>query len=194
MVSAGLVDWSQARDLEDVAELTAAWLEGRVESQPGCARGAGPDSESARLIPVLAAANRVGFLTTCSQPGEAAGLGDDGAEWALRPAVEGFIHHGALMRELVTRSEAAGMLVVLQPPPHLSIPFEAREVVVTARNEQPYTVFGRRHNVYLEDDLCPTAAAVDIDHAAHLTLVDPEFADGQRLWELMLEAVDAAAY
>lgn len=188
--------WSQARSLEDVAALTADWLEGSVASQPGYAREAGPDEESLELVPVLAAVNRAGYLTTCSQPGHEPTVGADGAVWAQRPAVEGFIHHGSLLRELVTRGQAAGMLVVLEQSPQVELPFPpvvGGAVGVTTRDDQPYTVFGHRHNQYREDELCPAAAAADIDRAAHLTLVDPDFRDGRRLWDLLLAAVDAAA-
>lgn len=187
--------WSQAGSLEDVAALTADWLEGSLTSQPGYVRGAGPDPETESLIPVLAAVNRAGFLTTCSQPGHEPSLGVDGAMWAQRPAVEGFIHHGVLLRELVTRSQTAGLILLLEESPHRESPFPGMggEVGVTGRDDQPYTIFGRRHNSYLEDDLCPTEAAVDIDLAVHLTLVDPEFRDERRLWEVLQEAVDAAA-
>jgi hypothetical protein len=78
--------WAQARTLADLGELTAQWLECRINSQPAYAPGCGPDPETGELIPVLAAANRAGFLTDCSQPGHPVDCGG----WEQRAAVSGF--------------------------------------------------------------------------------------------------------
>lgn len=59
--------WQSARDLLDLGELTAQWLEGRIDYLP--AYGGGPDPETADLVPALATANRAGFVTHFSQPG-----------------------------------------------------------------------------------------------------------------------------
>ncbi|ASR39866.1 hypothetical protein BAY61_31770 (plasmid) [Prauserella marina] len=60
--------WYAARSLTDLGQLTAAWLEGELESQPGYVPGNGPDEETNELVPILAAVNRAGYLTMCSQP------------------------------------------------------------------------------------------------------------------------------
>jgi hypothetical protein len=62
--------WRAARTLADLGELTAQWLEGKIASIPTVMPGCGPGEESAELIPVLAACNRAGYVTTTSQPGE----------------------------------------------------------------------------------------------------------------------------
>lgn len=62
--------WRAARSIADLGHLTALWLEGEVASHPSCATpNFGPDEETAHLVPVLAAANRAGYLTDNSQPG-----------------------------------------------------------------------------------------------------------------------------
>ena len=95
------VTWARARTLQDVADRTAQWLEGKLGSQPNYQPNCGPDDETAQLIPTLARANRAGYLTTCSQPGHAATPGFDHALWRQRPAVDGFVHPGSLLDALV---------------------------------------------------------------------------------------------
>jgi len=80
--------WASARTLPDLAELTAQWLEGRIKSQPGYADGWGPDEETLPHVPVLAAANRAGFLTCNSQS----------ADGRLEAWVTGFVSDEALAR------------------------------------------------------------------------------------------------
>jgi hypothetical protein len=99
--------WAAARTLADLGELTAQWLEGRIASVPGYMPGWGPDPETAPHIPVLAAANRAGFLTVNSQsadgPWEAWVNGfvcDEALEW-LRAACDrsGLVMSGRRERE-----------------------------------------------------------------------------------------------
>jgi hypothetical protein len=53
---------------EDLGGLMARWLEGRTSYEPGYL-AAGPDAETASLVPVLAQLNRAGYVTDFSQPG-----------------------------------------------------------------------------------------------------------------------------
>jgi hypothetical protein len=82
--------WSSARTLAGLGELTAQWLEGVIGSVPGYCGG--PAEETAELVPVLAAANRAGFVTEGSQPGRS------GPGWEQRAAVQGFADDGTLGR------------------------------------------------------------------------------------------------
>lgn len=60
--------WREAKTFEELCELNAQYVEGEIDFSP--TYGAPSlDSESKPLIPYLAALNRVGLLTTCSQPG-----------------------------------------------------------------------------------------------------------------------------
>jgi hypothetical protein len=61
--------WHGARSLADLGELTAQWLEGKHSYTLGYSGGV-PDEETRPLVPILAAANRAGFVTHQSQPGE----------------------------------------------------------------------------------------------------------------------------
>ena len=53
--------WSQPLDLAELGELTAQWLEGSASSP--WYGGSPPDSETAPLVPFLAAMNRRGYVT-----------------------------------------------------------------------------------------------------------------------------------
>lgn len=64
--------WREAKTFEELCELNARFIEGDIDFSP--IYGASSlDEESKPLILYLAALNRAGLLTTCSQPGE-----DDG--------------------------------------------------------------------------------------------------------------------
>src|SRR6266536_3121043 len=64
---AGARRWMSATSLAELGELTALWLEGEIGQAP---TNLGPPAgETAELIPVLAAVNRAGLVTDCSQPG-----------------------------------------------------------------------------------------------------------------------------
>ncbi len=63
------LDWSQARTLADLGELTAHYLEGEADDSPThCGT---PADETVPIAGRLAALNRTGLVVThCSQPGE----------------------------------------------------------------------------------------------------------------------------
>lgn len=171
-------EWSKAETLDDVAALTALWLEGALLAQPGYARGRGPDPETAPLTGTLARANRAGFLTTCSQPGFAERFDADGRRWAQRPAVDGFIHPGALLDAIRTAATGSGLTLI-----ECGVGDADLDVVVTTIDGEPHTWFGRRYNSYFDDDLCSHRAAIDIDAARYLALVGPHFRDDTTLWD-----------
>ncbi|MGH9971900.1 MAG: DUF6919 domain-containing protein [Pyrinomonadaceae bacterium] len=61
--------WHEASTFDELCELNARFIEGEIDFSP--TYGAGSlDDESKPLISYLAALNRAGFFTTCSQPGE----------------------------------------------------------------------------------------------------------------------------
>lgn len=62
--------WSATRSLQDVADLTARWLAGEIQSQPGYYGPVDVDEDLAPgLTAALVAANHAGFLTMNSQAG-----------------------------------------------------------------------------------------------------------------------------
>src|ERR1035438_8169724 len=101
--------WASARTLPDLGELTALWLEGEIGKAPGYDDGPAPETRD--LIPVLAAANRAGFITSGSQPGSLSEYSDQ------RAAVEGFAAPETLDRlrsALRITIDGSGLLLVVQ--------------------------------------------------------------------------------
>lgn len=64
--------WREAQSFEQLCELNARFIEGDIDFSPTSGVSS-LDSESEPLVPYLAALNRAGILTTCSQPGEDSG-------------------------------------------------------------------------------------------------------------------------
>lgn len=59
--------WREAETFAELCELNARFIEGEIDFSP--TYGGDLEAESKPLIPYLAALNRAGLLTTCSQPG-----------------------------------------------------------------------------------------------------------------------------
>lgn len=103
--------WKDARTLTDLGELMARWLEGDIRSWPGYQPGYGPELESRPLIPAMAAANRAGYVTTCSQPGNVA-RGFDGRTWRQRAAVDGHVGDPQLLDRIRTAARRHRLTLV----------------------------------------------------------------------------------
>lgn len=125
--------WAEARTVADLSQLMARWLDGDLKSWPGNAPGYGPDDETRSLVPALAAANRAGFLTTCSQPGSDR-AGFDGAHWRQRAAVEGLVADADMLRRVQRAAQRHGLRVTTG----------GQWTGVTDRNGELITVFGQR--------------------------------------------------
>lgn len=166
--------WHAARTLHDLGALTAQWLEGTISYSP--THGDRPDQETLPLIPVLAAANRAGFVTHFSQPGLP--LANGGGQ---RAAVGGFCDE-----PLARRIEAAALgtdLVVLTTPPGWHSP---AYIPITLDCGEAFTWIGSTldaENIdygYAKD--CP--AALDALKAAwQVDVFDPVWGRQDVLWE-----------
>lgn len=181
--------WWEARTLDDLAQRTALWLEGAVRSQPGYAANYGPDEETEHLVPVLAAANRAGFLTDQSQPGVPPEPGYDGETWCQRAAVSGFAN-AAMAQRIRDTCTAAGLIVHLHGPGDRRA--GKRGTPVTTRANQTYTSFGRpmpaRVIRFLYEDCHPDAVTAIL--AAHqVTVVDPVWGRDDHLWLHLTDAI-----
>ncbi|WP_432158818.1 MULTISPECIES: DUF6919 domain-containing protein [unclassified Streptomyces] len=76
--------WRDARTLGDLGQATADWWEGTVRSLPGHRASHRPHPTLADHTPVLATANRAGFVIVAAQAGFADG------QLQQRAAVQGF--------------------------------------------------------------------------------------------------------
>lgn len=143
--------WRQAATLKGLGELTALWLEGAIQCNPGYS-ASGPDSETEELVPVLAAINRAGFVTINSQPGE------DGAGYRQRATVCGFCEEPTAMR--IYRGLVETDLLVLAYPPG---PEDngMRQVPVTIWTDED----GPGHEY---QELCPNGVLINTWTAGHV--------------------------
>ncbi|MFD6891937.1 DUF6919 domain-containing protein [Streptomyces sp. NPDC059957] len=179
--------WKSARTLADLGELTAQWLEGTLASQPAYLPNCGPDEESAELLDSLAALNRHGYLTTCSQPGTA-GIGYDGRWWTQHAAVEGYLTDLSLYRRLLDAAAELALIVVVDDrgADHRDEPF-----VVTHVDGDPYTAFGARLGAV---DLSAQYAVLhpearrELAGAIHLAVIAPHY--GPAAHRAMWRALD----
>lgn len=176
--------WAAAESLADVGGLVARWLEGKVASQPGYQARCGPDPETADLIPTLAALNRSGLVTSCSQPG-LAGPGYDGAWWEQRAAVVGFCDARTLDALILAAGETE--LAVRE----CEVRHRRLVVPVTTREGYAITDFGGLVSArdirdgWTGYDICGRGA-VDALVAAHQVVVyDPEWGRDDVLWPVL---------
>lgn len=161
------------------------WLEGNLASQPGYQANCGPEKETRELIPALARANRAGFLTDCSQPGEKPTRGWDGAIWRQRAAVSGFASP-QLAERLARAAHDADLMVQITTTTgreHLD-----DRIRVTTCDWETVTGFGgrrSRRDLAFQYHECSTAAINAVCDAVQVTIVDPEWGRNTALWPLL---------
>lgn len=185
--------WFQATSLRSLGQLTADWLEGNNLYLP--AYGATcPDPETRPLIPTLAAANRAGYVTDCSQPGHDWTTGFDGRQWRQLAAVSGYCDQRTAMSLYAAAAPGTGVVA------HMWAPGSKRrddrfDVAATIRENWDTgegwvnTVFGpplSRRDVLgiYRGELC-RAAVKTLTRAWQITLYDPEYGRNDRLWPLL---------
>lgn len=163
-------------------------MEGEIASQPGYAPYCGPDLETEDLIPVLARVNRAGYVTAGSQPGAGEETGLDGATWAQRAAVEGWMPPRPAT-ELTEAAIEAGLIAIMHPVLIRRLAWRERGWIdVTRRNGKVVTGFGRqrrRRDVEFGYAECGASAIDAVLAASHLTLAAPDYGADQRVWDLL---------
>jgi hypothetical protein len=186
--------WAAAESLADLGALMALWLEGDLIVWPGYAPGFGPDGETADLIPVLAAANRAGFVTEASQPGRDEVI--DGVRWQQRAAVTGLVADARLLTRIRRACEGAGLMVMLFGPRR---GLWSHETPATFRDGVTVTWFGREQSArdlrFIWRGVGP-AAMEEVVGAWQVSIIDLEDGRNDRLWTVIGEAlrpVDTAA-
>jgi uncharacterized protein DUF6919 len=169
--------WAAAAGLDDLGQLTAAWLDGSIASQPGYYGPCDVDEDDAPgLTDTLILLNQAGFVTHGSQAGYD-GPGYDGAHWQQMAAVEGLAapHTYDWLCDALTGTRFGV----------LAWPCKARPwhragagVPVTFREGQAYTTFGSQvGEVTIAGELydgCGTAAIAAACAATQVTVYDPE--------------------
>ncbi|MEU2859903.1 hypothetical protein ABZ672_16190 [Streptomyces mirabilis] len=167
--------WRSARTLDDLGQLTAQWLEGRITYLPGyCAPS--PDGETAPLVPYLAEANRHGYVTDFSQPGLTYPDGD-----AQRAAVSGFCTED--FAERITAAVLRTDLLAIVTPPGRDNP---TSIPVTIDDGEAFTWVGGASDgdtiaAHYGDD-CPRALDALLS-AWQVAVLDPVWGREGLLWE-----------
>jgi hypothetical protein len=183
--------WEAACSLSDLGRLTATWLEGAIQSHPGYPPRHGPDDdETLPYVQVLATANRGGYLTTANRPG-LVHTDADGTAWSQRAAVEGFISDHVVLRRLIDTAETAGLEIILNDLQDAQDGY-GPGAVVTLRDGEPHTVFGRALDIRDLDVMWhgfPQALDI-VAGALQVTLADPAFGPSTRLWDVLTEATN----
>lgn len=178
--------WRAAKNVADLGQLMALWLEGDIASWPGYQPNCGPDEETKDLLLSLATVNRLGYLTICSQPGES-GTGADGLWWEQRAAVEGFVADRALYYRLLDAAEKAGLLVTVRDPAVTNT--HDGPVTITTRDGEPHTSLGGPLSYRDMRTMWPViseAAFLDLADAVQVSITAPEYGSaGNRLWVVL---------
>lgn len=184
--------WKGAATLEETGALMARWLEGDIASRPGYQPRYGPEAETEDLVPVLAALNRQGYVTTDSQPGVRE-FTTSGAFWFQRAAVTGFVRDPALVLRLVDAAETAGLKVIVNDfddaPGHSA-------AAVTTCDGELVTAFGGAlppGELQVMWRGLGRGAYAEITRARQLTLVDTRWGPSALLWDAMDSVVTGEA-
>ncbi|MGW6872884.1 DUF6919 domain-containing protein [Streptomyces xanthophaeus] len=174
--------WRDARTIADLGQNMAGWLEGAVPSWPGYGADFGYEEgvDVRHLVPVLTAANRSGFVTTCSQPGTDNGRGNRQRAW-----VEGIVHDRSPLLGRLLGLERQGFTVIRgSRTPHL---------VLTEQDGQPFTTLGYRlprdWKAREWQGVGRHALRELRQHAVSLNIVDLTWGRDDRLWPALLGAV-----
>ncbi|WP_275558522.1 hypothetical protein [Streptomyces sp. 5-6(2022)] len=180
--------WKKAASVSDLGQLMADWLEGRHNAYSPSSLSNGPDEETLHLVPVLAACNRAGFVTTDSQPGET-GVGDDGVRWEQRAAATGWVADQRLLDRIRLHARRAGMDIIAHRPDS-----GWRDgAVVTRIGSKGYTWFGRtegrRKQVAFEWAEVGGRAARELRTSTYITIFDPVWGRDNVLWPALANAI-----
>lgn len=169
--------WATASSLDELGELTAAWLEGTLAFIP--TYGDRPDPETLPLVPALAAMNRAGFWTNNSQPGE---HGADG--YVQRAWVCGYCNEST--SNTIVAAAVATDLVVLATP----AVFESWVQIPISRLGNKEWTWSGGHTPPTRDSLEDTPAAFDaVVESWYVEVIDPVWGRNDLLWPTVTAAL-----
>jgi hypothetical protein len=185
--------WRDAQTFDDLAELTARWLDGSIPVHAGYPGGP-PDAETLPIAGLLAVVNRAGYLTICSQPGFD-GMGC-GRAVQQRAAVEGFVRDREALGGLLAMVAEQKFVAVVSAPGWRTW---YRNVIPVTRFDsgvgwKTYTSFGAALSRRAVADLifrgCPMPAVREVCAGWQITIVDPEWGRDDRLWPALRLVAD----
>jgi hypothetical protein len=175
--------WRQASTIAAAGELTARWLEGNSQYQPGVF-SAGFDDETRAIARELAGLNRNGLFTKESQPGVRAG------DLAQRAYVTAFCSPETAMA-LLALSTRTSLVTVAHAPGESS----SASIPVTVQDGDVVTVLGSSEEPVAEDQLRDWAdesnetLALVLADAWYVEVFDPVWGRNDVLLPAVLEAL-----
>lgn len=166
--------WSRAKTLNDLGEITALWIEHRLNFHP--CYGDGPDSETDEIAGYLANFNRLGLVTTHSQPAEA--IDDSGS--GQRACIEGYASEETAKR-LAAVTLHTDLLVFIFEPGGTG----GYQIQITTQNFLPFTWCGGccgQEQLFCFEEVCGLDAKRALANAWTVVAIDPEWGRKSRLW------------
>lgn len=177
-------DWMKAKNLYDLGELTAQWLEGKIRwhfSQP-----AKPDLETSEIADYLIQINRLGFVTDFSQP--AAELRNG---FGQRACVSGFSNKDTA-KKLATLNLHTDLIVfIFKPERPSSMKVYGYQIPVTIENYHPFTWCGSVTGDEIEsyEEMLGDEALTSIAESWYITAIDTKWGRKAYLWENLIETL-----
>ncbi|HKT03482.1 MAG TPA: hypothetical protein VJT31_28475 [Rugosimonospora sp.] len=168
--------WATAGTLSDLGDLVAGWLTGEYTETP--MQCGPPDEETELLIPVLVAANRAGYVTDFSQPGQPRGA--DG--WQQRAAVCGYCDEATRTR--LAETVAGTELILLHEYGDSGI-----QVPVSLDNGAAFTWVGGAPPLDSWADAVSDKMVTELGESWYVTIMDPVWGRNDRLWPLLVQAL-----
>ncbi|MBE3201550.1 MULTISPECIES: DUF6919 domain-containing protein [Parafrankia] len=185
------LNWLTARNLAELGELTARWLEGTIATGP--AYGGTLDEETRTIAPELAAVNRHGLVTLTSQPGRHIGSG-----CGQRAFVEGFADDAST--QMIRQALLGTEIVLIVNPPAWSVtrggilPQRPVDIAVKLHRGAALVSVGRYHTrtdiryLYGTCGGCNRRAVASLGRAHQVTAIDPVWGRESYLWDALAVA------
>ncbi|MEI8133076.1 MAG: hypothetical protein WCG34_11635 [Leptolinea sp.] len=171
------MDWSNAKSLSDLGELTSRWLTGEISTCPS--QSAPPDCETGKIVKYLIAINKLGFVTDFSQP---AGKFDNG--YAQRACVSGFCSESHALA--VAGLTLSTNLIVHAFPPNQSGGYQ---IPITIVDYHPFTWHGLHSPEDCYEMVVNPDAINELLRSWYLIVIDPNWGRQQFLWTHTLKAM-----
>jgi hypothetical protein len=174
--------WREAKSFEELCELNARFIEGEIDFSP--TTGASSlDEESKLLVTYLAALNRAGILTTCSQPGE------DQGHSKQRAFVDGLALKETALR-LNRLSMTSDLYIMTNEPGH----YNGCMMPITIDEFRPHSWGGASH---LDDETgmfpdalhfgeyCSESAMKELREVWEVCVIDLSWGRERYLWDVL---------
>lgn len=170
-------EWQLAGSLSELQELTARFIEGRLRAHPGYL-AATVDAETEGIAADLAAINRGGLLTDCSQPGMTDGT------WVQRAWVSGYCTE-AEVDALLAGCLATDLLVLALPPGN----FEGPRVCITRDGAAQHSWAGLFEDPVHEYEPALAELEEELADLWCVDIMDPVWGRNDLLWPTVRAAL-----